>query len=582
MRKVFQYGRSLQSMLLISFTVCISLLLAFIVLTILPGTSNLLMLNAIDRTQETVLQSADSVNIYISGLLGNVNYAAAAISDNIGSGSDADWKSYVDYLTYSNNDITTIAVFGADGSVLHTTGNPPNEKPENIRNNQWFEMALTLQGTSTYFSTPHVQYLFGQQRNFVVSLSHAFYYYDGSGSQQGGVILMDVAYSAFSELIEGTRLSTSGYLYIMDENNQIIFHPNIRMLYARLIDEDTASVVSQTLGVTRDTDSQGRNRTLIIASLYGTRWRVVGVAYFDEISGILKDFKNTFAVVILCAALLSLIPASLIAYSVTKPILHLKHKMQKVEAGDLSVTIGERSFAEIRAVSVAFNHMLARIRSLMDQVVQEQEKKRLYELNALQAQINPHFLYNTLDSIIWMQERGKKEESITMVSALARLFRISISKGRSVISVGEELEHVRNYLIIQKMRFREKFTYEITADEQAQAEYTIKLIIQPLVENAISHGFDQTIRAQLHIRISASVTCDRLVFRVEDDGVGMPPEQVSQLLIAPTGKSGIGLKNVHERIQLMCGAEYGLIIESVEEKGTVITVCLPRSLEVTE
>lgn len=582
MRKIFQHSRSLQTTLLISFTVCISLLLAFIVLTILPGTSDLLMRNAIDRTRETVLQSADSVNIYINGLLGIVNYTAATISDKIGSEDDADWKSYVDYLTDSNSDITTIAVFDADGAVLHATGNPPNEDPRSIRGNPWFQMALTLQGTSTYFSTPHVQYLFGQQRNFVVSLSHAFYYYDGGGSQQGGVILMDVAYSAFSELIEGTRLSTSGYLYMMDENNQIIFHPHIRMLYDGLIDEDTASVLSQTLGVTRDTDSQGRSRTLIIESLYGTRWRIVGVAYFDEISGILNDFKNTFAVVILCAALLSLIPASLIAYSVTKPILHLKHKMQKVEAGDLSVTIGERSYSEIRAVSVAFNHMLARIRSLMDQVVQEQEKKRLYELNALQAQINPHFLYNTLDSIIWMQERGKKEEAITMVSALARLFRISISKGRSVITVGEELEHVRNYLIIQKMRFREKFTYEITADEQAQAEYTIKLIIQPLVENAISHGFNQTVRAQLHIHISATAAGDRLVFRVEDDGVGMPPEQVSQLLLTPTGKSGIGLKNVHERIQLMCGAEYGLTIESVEEKGTVVTVCLPRPLEVTE
>ena len=149
--------------------------------------------------------------------------------------------------------------------------------------------------------------------------------------------------------------------------------------------------------------------------------------------------------------------------------------MRQVEAGDLNVAIKEQGFREARSVSVAFNHMIARIRALMDQIVQEQEKKRLYELNALQAQINPHFLYNTLDSIIWMEERGRSREAITMVSALARLFRISISKGRSIITVREELEHVRNYLIIQKMRFKDQFTYEIEAQEETLEERTVKL-----------------------------------------------------------------------------------------------------------
>lgn len=571
---------SLSTVLFLSFTLCIVMLLGFMLLALLPRTSQILTENAIDRTEETVLQSAGSVDIFVNGLLSTLNFTAASISDALGAGDDQ-WKRDLDYLKKSNSDITAVAVLRSDGSSIYVTGGTLNEAPATIAREEWFEKALSWQGASTYFSTPHVQHLFGAQRNFVISLARAIYYYGVDGAQRTGVLLMDVRYGAFAELIEGTRLAASGYLYILDENDEIIFHPRIKMLDNGLAEEDVAAAVDKVIGVTSDRFG-GRARTLIIESLSGTRWRMVGVAYLDEITYLLSDIREIITVVILCAALISLIPASVIAYSVTRPILNLEHNMQKVEAGDLSVTIGARGFTEIRAVSVAFNHMLARIRALMDQVVEEQEKKRLYELNALQAQINPHFLYNTLDSIIWMEERGKSREAITMVSALARLFRISISKGKNVISVREELEHVRNYLIIQKMRFKEKFTYEIEMEEAVREARTIKLIIQPLVENAINHGFDQTSDDALVIRVRAYGEGDALMFSVEDDGVGMSAEQVERLFTMPPGRSGIGLRNVHERIQLTCGSEYGLTVRSVEEEGTTVLIRLPREMEVAE
>ena len=571
---------SLSTVLLLSFTLCIVMLLGFMLLALLPRTSEILTENAIDRTEETVLQSAGSVDIFVNGLLSTLNFTAVSISDALGAG-DHQWMRDLDYLKKSNSDITAVAVLEEDGTALYVTGGKLNETPANISGEEWFQKALAWEGASTYFSAPHVQHIFGAQRNFVISLARAIYYYGADGAQKAGVLLMDVRYGAFAELIEDTRLTESGYVYILDENDQIIFHPRIKMLDNGLAEEDASAAVKKVIGVTSDRFG-GRARTLIIESLSGTRWRMVGVAYFDEMTHLLSDIRRIITVVILCAALISLIPASIIAYSVTRPILNLERNMQKVEAGDLSVTIGARGFTEIRAVSVAFNHMLARIRALMDQVVEEQEKKRLYELNALQAQINPHFLYNTLDSIIWMEERGRSREAITMVSALARLFRISISKGKNIISVREELEHVRNYLIIQKMRFKEKFIYEIEMDESVKDARTIKLIIQPLVENAISHGFDQTSDNALRIRIHAYEKDDVLMFSVSDDGVGMPTEQVERLLTMPPGKSGIGLRNVHERIQLTCGSEYGLAIQSVEEEGTTVYVRLPREMKVTE
>ena len=320
----------------------------------------------------------------------------------------------------------------------------------------------------------------------------------------------------------------------------------------------------------------GRERVLISATLNQTRWRLVGVAYIDEILELQNTFIRIVSIVLLCAAMLSFAVASVMAYWVTRPMRYLEDTMRQVEAGDLNVAIKEQGFREARSVSVAFNHMIARIRALMVQIVQEQEKKRLYELNALQAQINPHFLYNTLDSIIWMEERGRSREAITMVSALARLFRISISKGKSIILVKDELEHVRNYLIIQKMRFKDQFTYEIEAQEETLEERTVKLIVQPLVENAINHAIDQTQPEALHIIIKAFFQGDDLLFTVEDDGIGISPEILENILTSPAGRSGIGIKNVHERIQLTFGPSYGLQIESEEDEGTLVTIRLPR------
>ena len=178
-----------------------------------------------------------------------------------------------------------------------------------------------------------------------------------------------------------------------------------------------------------------------------------------------------------------------------------------------------------------------------------------------------------------MEERGRSREAITMVSALAKLFRISISKGKSVISVAEEIEHVRNYVIIQKMRFQDKFDCEIQADPETLKERTVKLVLQPLVENALNHAIDEVDGTSLHIRVRAFVEGEELRFTVADDGVGIAEEQLNGILSRPAGTGGIGLRNVHERIQLTFGKQYGLTIASEEGCGTLVTIRMPRSGE---
>lgn len=567
-------GRSLNFVLIASFMSCMGVLLLFVVFTLVPRLSTLLEKNAIERTKETVLQSVNTVDIYVDNMLSTLYFATTILPASMDGEGDGAWLSQMDLIRRSNSSIITMAFFDEEGNLFGSTAGTLKGGAQDAAQTDWFQKALSWGGTVTYFSQPHVQNLFEGKYAYVITLARAVHYLK-DGRLTRGVVMMDIDYSSFGDLTESISLGSSGYIYILDREGKLIAHPKLQLIYNGLAEEDLTAVNQFLVGQGRD-QAEGRERVLISATLNQTRWRMVGVAYIDEILELQNAFIRIITIVILSAAMLSFAAASVMAYWVTRPMRHLEDTMHRVESGDLNVTIAETGFREVRAVSTAFNLMLARIRALMDQIVQEQEKKRLYELNALQAQINPHFLYNTLDSIIWMEERGRSREAITMVSSLAKFFRISISKGRSVITVREELEHVRNYLIIQKMRFKDKFAYEIEAQEEALGERTVKLIVQPLVENSINHAIDETQPEALNIRIEAYLQGDDLLFIVADDGIGIAPDVLAGILTSPAGRSGIGIKNVHERIQLTFGSQYGLHIESEEDEGTTVTIRLPR------
>lgn len=567
-------GRSFSLQLTASFMACMGALLAFISISLMTPLSSLLEKNAFERTKETVLQSVSTANVFIDRLLSTLYFATTVLPDSMDSGA-AGWVEQMQMIKKSDSDIISIALFHRDGTLLGAVGaGDVSLDTDEVASREWFQKSLAWGGTSTYFSSPFVQHIFSGQRTFVIRLARSAFY-QKEGRLEQGVVLMDVSYASFSRLIEGVALGKSGYVYLLDRGGEIIAHPKLQLIYNGLHEENLDEINRLLIGQGRD-KVDGRERVLIAATLNQTRWRLVGVAYLDELLVLHTAFVHILTVVLICALLLSLAVATMMSYRLMLPIRHVADAIGRVESGNLSEGIPETGFREVRAISESFNRMLRRIRALMDQIVQEQEIKRLYELNALQAQINPHFLYNTLDSIIWMEERGRGREAILMVSSLARLFRLSISRGRSEITVREELEQVRHYLIIQKMRFKNKFEYTITWDEAALKETTVKLIVQPMAENAINHAIDETQDEALHIAIHAGVTEEEVIFTIEDDGVGMPPEVVDRLLTAPAGKSGIGIKNVHERIRLTYGEPYGIQVRSVEDEGTCVTIRLPR------
>ncbi len=282
------------------------------------------------------------------------------------------------------------------------------------------------------------------------------------------------------------------------------------------------------------------------------------------------------------AILFSVVAAWSLSRSIYLPIKKLHDVTATITKNDLQALVTSDNVDEITELGLSFNIMIGKIRDLLDSKIKEQENLKKAEMRALQAQINPHFLYNTLDTIIWMAESKKYKQVIEIVSALSKFFRISLSKGRDWITIAEEIEQTRSYLTIQKIRYRDVLDFKIECDEAVSAYTILKLILQPLVENALYHGIKNK-RQGGTITVRAKMKNDsEVLLEVEDDGIGFTPEKLAQLqaeLADDSGdirmESGFGVGNVNKRIRLYYGKQYGLSVRSEYNTGTCVTLIIP-------
>ncbi|UUZ84770.1 sensor histidine kinase [Paenibacillus sp. P26] len=266
----------------------------------------------------------------------------------------------------------------------------------------------------------------------------------------------------------------------------------------------------------------------------GFGWKIVGVAYVDHLIANKTQMQISFLLWGAVCFVVAFMMSVFLSRRLSRPILQLQERMKEVEKGNFDIQVPVGNTREIGRLARTFNLMVGRIKELMAQVVEEQEFKRKTELSALQAQINPHFLYNTLDSIIWMAESKKSEEVVLMTSALSKLFRASISKGEELVPIRNEMEHIFNYLTIQKIRYRDKLEFHIDTDPDILHFQTLKIVLQPIVENAIYHGIKNKYGVGV-IRITGEKRDGEIRLQVIDNGVGMEPEQAKRLLM-PRGK----------------------------------------------
>ena len=316
-----------------------------------------------------------------------------------------------------------------------------------------------------------------------------------------------------------------------------------------------------------------------IASQY-TGWETIGVFPESESLQVIKYTRYYSLIVSIIALIIAGVLVIIFTKSIIKPIFKLKKLMKKAQEGDLTVSFNTKYNDEIGELGNSFNTMVKEINNLINLVQIEEKNKRIAEMNVLQAQIKPHFIYNTLDTIRWMAEEHNEKDIVEIIEAFTNLLRISLSKGREIISVKEELNHMQSYLTIQKIRYEDKLDYEIQFEEKILNYKLIKLILQPLVENAIYHGIKEK-RGKGKILITGEIEGDLLCFTVKDNGKGIEEEllnKINKMLVNSNEKEneiGYGIFNVNERIRLTYGEKYGLIYKSTYGKGTIVQVRHP-------
>ena len=484
-------------------------------------------------------------------------------------------------LLYENNmdQTDSIALFSADGELLESVPALRVRNNLDVTREAWF--SYTLDRTENqHFFLPQVQQIFessSDQYRWVIPMTRVVEITKGTDTVQG-ILLIHLNYTGLKLLLDGVTLGNEGYIYLIDGNGEIIYHPRAQLIDSGLEHENNRAVSEYRDGIYQET-FQGEERVITVKSVGYTGWKLIGVAPRQTVS--LNSLKTQLLLVFVAAFILFLMSLvnSYISSRITTPIRKLELSVNEIEKGNLNAKVDAEGSYEIRHLGQSVQNMAKQIQVLMADIVSEHEKKRKQEFDTLQSQINPHFLYNTLDIIVWMIENEKPDQAVKAVTALARFFRISLSRGKSIITVKDELEHVRNYLMIQHMRFKNRFSYTIEAEDEVLDLASLKLMLQPLVENAIYHGME-FMDGDGEIFISAWKEGEDLYLKVSDNGLGMTEEQVARLFsdTPHTGSSrgsGIGVKNVNERIRLYFGSEYGLSIESEPDEGTVVTIHLP-------
>lgn len=484
-------------------------------------------------------------------------------------------------LLYENNmdQTDSIALFSADGELLESVPALRVRNNLDVTREAWF--SYTLDRTENqHFFLPQVQQIFessSDQYRWVIPMTRVVEITKGTDTVQG-ILLIHLNYTGLKLLLDGVTLGNEGYIYLIDGNGEIIYHPRAQLIDSGLEHENNRAVSEYRDGIYQET-FHGEERVITVKSVGYTGWKLIGVAPRQTVS--LNSLKTQLLVVFVAAFILFLMSLvnSYISSRITTPIRKLELSVNEIEKGNLNAKVDAEGSYEIRHLGKSVQNMAKQIQVLMADIVSEHEKKRKQEFDTLQSQINPHFLYNTLDIIVWMIENEKPDQAVKAVTALARFFRISLSRGKSIITVKDELEHVRNYLMIQHMRFKNRFSYTIEAEDEVLELASLKLMLQPLVENAIYHGME-FMDGDGEIFISAWKEGEDLYLKVSDNGLGMTEEQVARLFsdTPHTGSSrgsGIGVKNVNERIRLYFGSEYGLSIESEPDEGTVVTIHLP-------
>lgn len=541
-----------------------------------------------ESTQKLMEQTGESMEDYLVNMR-QVSDAAYydVIKEHDFQDQTDDIQSGMQLLYEANKDkLRSIAVYNSHGSLIAAEPVVLQKEDPDVTKQEWFIQAMD-KVENIHFSTPHIQTLFddGTSRYYWVISSSRVVELTNAGNTQKGVLLVDMDYSSISRMMDQINTLGNGqYFYLCDSNGEIIYHPRQGQLFEGMAKESSVEAAKAKENIYDET-FQGQHRKVIVNTISYTGWKLVGVVPTSIFMHSMMGIQQYIILITLIMAMMLVLVNRIVSVRISSPILKLNHSVLEYEAGkEPEIYVG--GSLEIRHLGESIQNSYRENADLMEKVVWEQNERRKSELDALQSQINPHFLYNTLDSIIWMVEGERNEEAAFMISQLAKLFRISLSKGHTIIPIRDELQHAKSYMNIQQVRYKNKFEVTFDVEEEILNDCAVKLTLQPLLENAINYGIHGIEDDNGKICVTGRRKENIIFLSVSDNGIGIPEDEIAYLL-TDTNRvhkkgSGVGLVNVNNRIQILFGREYGLQITSELDEGTTVTIRMPAILYTEE
>lgn len=579
--------KGIQSTIMLSFSVISISIMMILGILLYLRFSNAVREEMIQSTSKLMEQTGENLEDYL-GSMRRISDAVYynAIKENDFSSQDKDIQQGMNLLYEANKDnLKSVAVYNNYGSLMAAEPVASQKEDPNVTRQGWFQKAMD-EKENMHFSTPHIQNLFNDSKfryYWVISLSRAIEITD-RGVSQMGVLLVDMDYSGISRMMKQINTSNNGqYFYLCDSNGEIIYHPRQIQISDGICKENSIETANYKDGVYEEKFG-GERRKIVVNTISYTGWRLVGVIPYRAFTHGMVDVRYFVGILMILMVMMLVIINRVVSAKISRPILRLNESVKEYEAGEKpEIYIG--GTLEIRHLGNSIQNSYEKIDSLMKEIVKEQDERRKSEMDALQSQINPHFLYNALDSITWMIEGERNDEAAFMISQLAKLFRISLSKGHTIISVKDELQHAQSYMNIQRVRYKDAFSVTFDVEPELEKYCAVKLTLQPILENAINYGVDPMDDCG-EIRVCVRKEGELLVLSVEDNGIGMSEEEVELLLTdnnrVPKHGSGVGLINIHNRLQILFGKEYGLVIESEPDEGTKVSIQIPAILYTEE
>ncbi len=475
-------------------------------------------------------------------------------------------------------DVISIFAFGQTDKINDTSRFVSSRtnisfNPESPYQEQpWYKRAVSGNGNVAILTPPHLQNFIKNNYIWVISLSRLII--DQTTGINYGVLLIDVNIDIIKDICLKNTTDTH-YYYLINEAGEIIFHPHQQLIYSGLFNEPTAEVLAGGDGTFR-IQNRKDDRIYTVRQPPDTGWKIVSVTNLKKL---FSPFRPSLAYVIVWSGLSLLLLLAIsryIARKILNPINQLRDSMKRVEDGRFDISLTTSTYDEVGALAKDFNIMISKIWDLIRLNQEEHQKLRISDFKALQSQINPHFLYNTLDSVIWMSAKGNSSDVITMVSSLSKLLRRSLATGGSLVSLEDEYDHARQYFVIQKIRYRDRLDYSLELQDSCKPIPVPRLILQPLIENAIYHGIEKLQEGGL-IQIRSELEDGFLNIRVSDNGQGADMEALEKIITVEEqthSDSSVGLKNIHDRLKILFGETAEMLFRNLPN-GFEVTLKIP-------